>query len=225
MEQLLLTFILLTGFTGMLAICEAVYRRWSIDPEYTRKGAHVLGTLSSLLLLLLDSHWYVLFLGSILFIILYFGKKTGFLRSINEVKRETYGSILLPAAIYLAFLFSEKTGITLCFLMSILILGVSDTLAALAGMAGKKDQNGSLTGRLFIHKSIIGSIVFFISSFIISFIVFTFFSYSVKEIFVWALILAAVTTVVELISIKGTDNFTIPVVTCLLVWMMINYQV
>ena len=71
---------------------------------------------------------------------------------------------------------------------------------ALAGMAGKKDQNGSLTGRLFIHKSIIGSIVFFISSFIISFIVFTFFSYSVKEIFVWALILAAVTTVVELIT-------------------------
>lgn len=68
-------------------------------------------------------------------------------------------------------------------------------------------------------KTLAGSCVMFVMSFIITLGVF---AYCNTEMFlVKAIVISIVATILEAISVKGTDNITVPVVASLLTYFMI----
>lgn len=94
--------------------------------------------------------------------------------------------------------------------LGILIMGYGDGLAAVLGKKfGKKKF--MIFGN---EKSIVGSSTMFIASFIVSFLVLSF--YSPNNLFAKSITLALFSTVVEGISPFGLDNLTVPILASLL---------
>ena len=90
-------------------------------------------------------------------------------------------------------------------LAAILIMGYGDGLAAIIGkiLRSKKFKIKDTT------KSLAGSLTMFIITVLAMSIYFI--SISASFWYIKAIILAAITTVIEAVSIKGTDNITVPV--------------
>jgi len=215
MIQILSTFVFLCGFLLILLLCETLHKKWGVSAEYTRKIGHAASSIASIALVyLVDSHWYVLALGILLFFLLYIGKRKKLFISIDGVSRETEGSYLLPVAIYLMFLFAELTSSRLVFILPVLILGISDTLA---GLANGWMRNGSTKS----GKTFYGSAAFFISAMLISWITLHLFGYNLNMQIRTALALAVVSTIAEFFSYKGFDNLTVPLASGLVLWIFL----
>lgn len=90
-----------------------------------------------------------------------------------------------------------------------LILGYGDAFAALIGKHYSRGQYRILG----YTKSATGNIAMFISSSIILFLYTTI--YDIEYSFIQIITISMVATIIEALSIKGTDNFTIPIITCL----------
>lgn len=210
MSSNILNTILLGGFfLALFAFAEILYHKFKVKAELTRKIVHLgTGILTLLFPIWITNHWFILALCSSFLIILLLSLKFNLLPSINGVKRKTRGSILFPIIVYLCFMVQIHYGSLIFFYIPILILAISDPIAALVG---KKYQLGKYT--LFGHtKTFIGSAGFFISALIITAIgVSNFLLLSVQEILIISLVNAFTTTILEAISHKGYDNFTIPI--------------
>lgn len=205
---LLIGFII--AFTSLLCALEVLYRKFRFPAEISRKIAHTLCTLSSLAFLQsFDSALYVILMGAFFTILLLIARKHKLLQSIESVGRQSAGSILLPIAIGLSFIFSKILNHTAYFILPMLILGISDPLAGIAGLIAGKKGGGIKIFSFDTHKTWIGSILFLISTLIICYVYFNFI-HPVDGI-VWKVICLAVsTTVVELLSGRGTDNLSVP---------------
>lgn len=118
-----------------------------------------------------------------------------------------YYAISLLIISIIAFGIIKKPEIGLC---PILIMGYGDGLAAVIGKSIKSYEYKILETK----KSVAGSTTMFL----ISFIILAIFLYTTGNN-LWILksiILAVILTIVEAISIKGTDNLTIPILTCII---------
>jgi phytol kinase len=222
-EQILITFLLMLGFLAIILASEFLYKRFKLPTEYTRKGSHIIASLSSLLIIvLIDSHWYILILGLFFFLLLFIGKKVGLFNSIDRVDRKTGGSYLLPVAIYISFFFADILDEKLYFVLPILLLAISDSLA---GFTGMYFQNKTKKIKLFskeLNKTYLGSSVFFLSAFLISVPVLCWFNYTGLNCLIWALSISLVSTLTEMLSSRGLDNLTIPLVSILMIWISLN---
>jgi dolichol kinase len=137
------------------------------------------------------------------FLILYIGNKKSLLNSICSVDRKTCGAYLLPVSIgvtyYISIWWLQNN---LFFILPIVILAISDPLAYYFGTVYKSK-------RIKSGKTAIGTLAFFLSTFIICSLIFWFQSAEIKNIGI-ALCISVVVSVIELISPNGTDNLTIP---------------
>ena len=208
----LLSFVYLAGISILLIFNELNYRRLKIKGEFTRKFAHFTSTLAVVPFpYIFTSHWYVLVLAIIFFVILLFTQKIKQLNSIHDIERKSIGSYLLPLSIYITFLISNLSDNKYIFILPMLILAISDPMASILGM-NIVNYNGKIKifGRK-LAKTYLGSGAFFVSSFIISIIAF-YFHFRVFDLktFWLALIIAITSTLAELISWRGSDNLTIP---------------
>ena len=89
--QIIITFLLFCGFMGIIFLSEFIHKKYDLPTETTRKMAHIVATLSCLILLFtIDSHWYILVLGILFFLLLYIGKKIGLFKSIENVDRKNF---------------------------------------------------------------------------------------------------------------------------------------
>ncbi len=212
-NQIVLTFIFLIAIAFLLVVGELIYRRFGLKGEITRKFAHFTATLSSITFpYLFNDHWYVLALASFFFIVLYISRHGAQLKSIHDIARKSVGSYMLPVSIYLTFLISYYLGNRFLFILPILILAICDPLAGILGLNLKKNNNNIKLFNIKLHKTYIGSGVFLFSSFIIS-IIALYFNRMIFDLktFWLALGIAVVATLAELLSFRGTDNFSIPV--------------
>ncbi len=211
-NQIALTFIFLVAIILLLVFTELIYRRLGLKGEVTRKIAHFTATLSTVTFpYLFTDHWYVLGLASFFFIVLYISRHGTQLKSIHDITRKSIGSYLLPISIYVTFLVSLKVDSTFYFILPILILAISDPAAGIMGI-NMKIYNHRI--RIFgykLNKTILGSTTFFVSSFIIS-IIALYFNRMVFDLktFWLAMGIAALSTLVEMFSWKGSDNLFIP---------------
>lgn len=210
--QLILTGIFLIGIFLLLVFNEMVYRRLNITGEFTRKFAHMTGTLSTILFpYIFNSHWYVLFLGLTFFILLFLSRNSSYLRSIHDISRPSMGSYLLPAAIYITFLIAFLQQNRLLFILPMLILAICDPLA---GMLGINITTHNHQIRIFsrkLNKTWMGSLSFFISSFLISTIaLYMYHTFFNLKIFILSLAVATTGTLAEMFSWKGSDNLFVP---------------
>lgn len=207
---------------------EFLFHGWKLPVEITRKFVHVgTGIICLTFPVFLDTHWSVLLLTIAFFGILFASQALGMLKSINAVNRTTRGSFLFPLAIYGAFCMyafvglkdSDGSGLLelsvnrhwnsgpkMFYFLPIMILTVSDPLAALVGKyfrIGKYKFRGCT-------KTLIGSLAFLLSAFIVSYLALMSASSNSWKMAGLALLIAGGTTVAEALSQKGFDNISIP---------------
>ncbi len=220
-SQVLITILFMTGFGGIIFMSEFAHKHFEINPEYTRKMAHMLSCLSSLMLIFtITSHWYILFLGALFFLTLFIGKRQGFFNSIDSVSRKTMGSYILPVAIYLVFYLSNASHSLLVFVLPVLILGLSDPLAGLSGVYYKSRTRNIILLSYDFEKTVLGSLVFFSSALVISAMTLYSFNFELHEIVEFSFSIAVLTTLVELVSPYGLDNLSVPLFAAvLLIWI------
>jgi uncharacterized protein (TIGR00297 family) len=130
---------------------------------------------------------------------------------LNISKGESWGIALFPLAFGLLLLNPEESVPTKYIVTGMLVLGISD---ALAGLVGSRYAKHYWTP-LYEQKSVLGSLVFFVSALIIIAIQFPFrFSGGLALTF-GSVTLVALATLVEMFSWRGSDNFWIPIVVAL----------
>lgn len=214
--------ILAALFLILFIIAEILYRKGGMIVERTRKIVHIgTGLLTLLFPLMLSSHWEVFILCLSFAVLLLISQYTGLLPSVNEIKRLSYGSLAFPLAVWICFLIysymKEKTNLAfdarLFFYLPILIMAIADPVAALVGrrypVRKYKVYNGT--------KSLMGSVTFFLVAFIISLLVFYYFTPQISGHLIFiSIMLALATTIAEGITPLGLDNLTIPLVALLI---------
>ena len=201
---------LAVSFLTLFGSAELLYHQWKVKVEYSRKYVHLFtGILTLSFPLLLDSHWWVLLLCSAFGLILAASQRFSLLPSINAIERKSEGAILYPVAVYLCFLSYEWTDSYLFFYLPMLIMAISDPLAALSGKKWPRGpfKVGNET------KTLTGSAFFMLSAWIISITLLLILS---PAGWFMAIIMGGAiawfTTLSEALSQRGFDNLAIPVV-------------
>lgn len=160
----------------------------------------------------------------------------------NHFFSNVHISLIVPFCMIFVMAYSEKYNIfsglkreegsisygTVCYFVSMLILAIIGDLRygslipmggfflllgygdAFAALCGKKASIGQYS-ILNYKKSISGNIAMLITSYIIFFVYARI--YDLDYSFVQIAFIAFIATIVETLSIKGTDNFTIPIIT------------
>jgi|SRR5688572_17752950 len=211
-KDILHTTLLASAFLLLFGLAELLYHRYKVRAELTRKLVHFgTGFLTLLFPLLLSSHWYVLFLCASFALILLTSLKFKLLPSINAIDRESHGSISYPVAVYGSYLVFEYQSHELVFFyLPVLTLAVCDPMAALFGKRFPfgKFRIGKDT------KTLAGTSAFFLSSMVLTIVLFYFMA--VPGSFRWsvtlpiALVTGLFSAATEAVSGKGFDNLTIP---------------
>ena len=209
-KDLLNTIILAVSFLALFAISEALYHVLKIKVELTRKLVHAgTGLISLLFPIMLSNHWLVLFLCSSFAVILIISIRFNLLKSINAIERESVGSIAYPVSVYGCFLaFNYFNNQYIYFYLPILILAICDPIAALTG---KKWPIGKYKlGK--DNKTMMGSVMFFISALIITFIISLLLGTeaSIFAIIMQGIFISLISAISEALSRKGYDNISIP---------------
>jgi len=187
-------------------IGETVRRLIPANPELSRKTVHLLGGLTALSFpYLFISHWTVLALSVSFCAIILITKRKGLLKSVHDVERKSRGGIYYPAAVYLIFLLGSAQPVI--YFIAILVMAVSDTLAALVGGKYgviKFDVEGNL-------KSLEGSLAFFFVTFLCIHLPLLLLTAMGRiESVLIAFIIALLVTGFEAISLSGSDNIIVP---------------
>ncbi len=220
-HELIFTLLYSLAFAAILLTGEVLHGVLKVRTELTRKFSHSAASLLTLTFpLVYNSYAYVVVMGSVFFLILAIAERRKLLQSINDVDRKSYGGVLLPVAITTSFVISVLMDSTRLFIIPILILAISDSLAGILGMAyGHKTKKI----RLFnfqLNKTYLGSGIFFITAFLGSMqaLHWLYGNYSYFNL-TMALSVAAATALMEALSSKGLDNITVPL-TAILVLLM-----
>lgn len=217
-ESINITLCLAGSFLTLFIIAELIYRYARVQAEWTRKLVHIgTGFLTLLFPILLNNRWLVLALCFSFAILLMGSLKLKFLASINAIGRSSHGSITYPLSVFLCYCFYEwyrsksfcrETG-HIAFYMPMLILAVSDPMAAMFGRRWPLGKYKS--GKEY--KSLLGSFVFFVSSFGISYLLLSVTNSNFTSqgiLFISSVGIGIITGLAEALSRNGMDNLFIP---------------
>jgi len=207
-KEIISVLIISTSYIGIFVIAELWRKFGRPDPEKTRKFVHLCsGAICLTFSYLLQSHFTVLLLAASFAAIIWITSKKGWLNSVHGVSRESSGGIYFPIAIYLTFLIANVTEQPHLYLISILVLAVSDTLAALIGISyGNKKFEVEDD-----KKSLEGTLAFFFATFIlVQLCLLLLTDMGRPETVLAGLYVAILVTAIELLSLGGADNLFIP---------------
>ncbi|MES2766038.1 MAG: hypothetical protein V4642_09225 [Bacteroidota bacterium] len=200
---------------GAIFILAELWRHFGKPtPEATRKFVHLSGGIVSLSFsYVFQSHWTVLALGVLFISIIAGTRKLGILQSVHGVTRKSQGQVYYPIAIYFTFLICSLLKKPHFYVISVSVLAVADTLAALIGV-----RYGTKKYRVEDEKkSIEGSVIFFLATFIIVHLgLLLLGDLGRMESVVAAFVIASLVTIFEAVSLGGADNLFIPFGTLLL---------
>jgi phytol kinase len=209
-EQLLYFLLFMSIFLLLVVATYWLHERFEIQTETTRKFLHVSGGLLALCIpLCFTSHWWVLGICALAFILLLVTYLKKWLPAIHRTKRHSIGSVIFPLPVYLCFLVAENYNNPLLFFLPVSFLTISDSVAEWSGKKwGRPSETFSRNG-----KTGAGSAGFAISSVILSIAWGVFFSLPVMQLVVLCFTCTIMATIAELISTHGWDNLTVPLVT------------
>jgi uncharacterized protein (TIGR00297 family) len=214
------TFALFLLFIFILIGISEVARsmlQWS--PESSRKLVHlIVGTLVSACPFIFKSNIPPVFLAGVFIFVNALALKTKKFKGMHSTDRASYGTVYFPIAFLILALFWWEKPITL--ILSMLIMTFSDTIAAVIGERTPQPRNFRIWDDI---KSIEGCLGMFLSSFIIIYIGTDLFAWLFGAAFFIPLpiligtsgFVAMIVTLSEAVSSKGSDNFTVPIMTAL----------
>ena len=189
--------------------------------EASRKFIHImLANWWIIAMIFFDNIWIAGILPALFIIINYASYKFDIIKSMerddDSGEEKTLGTVFyaisLLIVVMLCFGFFKNTIIGL---VGILVMGYGDGFAAIAGKSIKSKEFSILGGK----KSLAGCSTMFIISLIIISCALAYFN--VQYWYIKSIIIAIVATIFEAISVKGTDNLTVPILTTLMVWMVL----
>ena len=188
-----------------------LWRRAAHPPvEWTRKAVHTGGgVIAAGFPWVFASQWTVLALGSAFGLILWGTRKVGLLQSVHGVERKSEGGLYYPLAIYVLFLIAAGTPVF--YLIGILALVVSDTVAAIIGT-----HYGHITYSVEAEdrRSLEGSTVFFLATFLgvhLPLLLLTDTGRAASVLI--AIQIALIVTFFEAVCLFGSDNLVVPLAT------------
>jgi phytol kinase len=190
-------------FVAVLGAAEATSRHWRVEPELTRKGAHVVSAVIVASLPLVLSFVAVAVLAVVFVPFMVLSRRAGLFPSVHGVERTTLGEVYFPLGVLAAaLLFPERDP----FAYGILVMGLGD---AAAGLVGKR--YGRRAYRIVsASKTYMGSAAFFATVALVGL------AFAPLPV---ALLLAAALTLVEAVLGGGADNLVLPVAAAaLLAW-------
>jgi dolichol kinase len=205
----------------ILLIGEGSYRFLRVKPEWSRNFSHLSAGLVSLPYpWIFTSHWWVLLLALQSSLVLYLTRNLNLLPSHHLSESKSAGSYLFFLSIYLCFFASSFLNNPFFFVLPLLVLSVSDVMAALVGRKLGNPSRGIQSRILRDKKTGAGSIAFFISSLIIVSVAYIYYwQVSFFYALLMALVISLATTLVEALSSKGYDNFFVPLTTLLIMYL------
>lgn len=227
MNIIISTLLILVSIIVITALLtESLAAKGIIHKEIARKILHLTAGVCAALSLTFEGVEIFLYSAGILAAIFNFiAVRKNIFKGIHNGNRKSFGIFYLPLSfiflVYIRQFFPSEA------FYAMLILALSDSLAALAGLfiPGKKFN---LTGDV---KSFPGSSAFFITTFLILFIgnisqgvnsVFIHYNESEKIIAFFSI--GIILTAFEAISSRGTDNLTVPVASVFLLIVFANGQ-
>jgi dolichol kinase len=187
-------------------IAELWRRFGNPKPEHTRKLVHLGGGIACLFFpFLVQSPWVVLALALPLTLLFVAGGRFGFLKSLHGVARRSRGAEYYPLSVFLVFLMTP--GRPWLYLAAVLVLAVGDAFAALIG-----SRYGVIRYEVEDEqKSLEGSLVFLVIAFLAIHLPTLLLTDLPRPVCVLAaLLVAALVTGFEAISLEGADNLFIP---------------
>ena len=210
-------FILSYVFVGVIIITAKLFEK--VGKEASRKFIHIM--LSNWWLIAMFFFDNVIWASSVpltFVLINYISYKKDIIKVMerDESNKDGLGTVYYAISLFLISIFTfgiiNRPEIGLC---SIFIMGYGDGLASIVGRSVKSISYkiGNTT------KTLAGSCTMFF----ISFLIVAIFLASIQSPmwFLKAILLAISTTLIEAVSIKGTDNITVPIYACLLLTVMI----
>lgn len=212
-------FLFLITIFLLIIISESArsYLRWK--PESSRKLVHVIvGILVSICPFIFKSKFPPITLAVIFIIINAVALKNKTFKGIHSTDRVSYGTVYFPFAFLILAIFWWEKPITL--VLSILIMTLSDTIAAIIGERTTHPRQFKLWVDV---KSIEGCIGMFLSSFMIIYIGTDLFAWLFEAAFFIPLpiligvsgFVAMLVTLSESNSSRGSDNFSVPIIAAL----------
>lgn len=203
----------------LFTLVEIFYRIRKPHPEITRKLIHFIsGIIACFFPFIFSNTLTVIILGIVFTGVLYAAKKLHLLQSATDVTRKTLGEVYFPMSIMFLFIIAgDKPAV---FVISMLMLTISDPVGAIIGQT-----YGSIKYRVQDNqKSLEGSFMFFLISFIVLHIgILLFMDVTRINSLLIAVLAAALITAIESISLEGMDNLFIPLGTCLILLKLPNY--
>lgn len=188
--------------------------------EASRKFIHiVLANWWIIAMIFFDNMWAAATVPAIFIVVNYVSHKKNIIKVMErrtEEKEDTLGTVFFALSLFVLALVTfgplNNPVIGLC---GFFVMCYGDGLAAVLGKAIKSKQYkiGEDT------KSVAGSITMFIVTLII--MLGTLFYFNAELWILKAIVIALVMTVIEAVSIRGTDNISVPLLTSLLTFLMI----
>ena len=208
-SQLLSLLLFLTLLLTLIIISELLHRYWKFPAEQSRKFLHVTGGLMCLLFpTFFQSHWWMLALTGVSFLLLLTTYLIKLLPSVHQTKRKTIGSVLFPIPVYCCFFIAKQQHNDLLYYIPISLLTISDTAAEIAGT-----KWGHHTKSFFNkQKTLAGAIAFATTAVIVCFTWLTIFHYPLTTALYTCVLIALLTAITESLTLYGWDNLTVPAV-------------
>ncbi len=220
--QLAIAFGSVAALLGLMAVVRRLAQAGGLSAEVQRKLVHVGTGLYALSLpWLFPDRWPVYMLIAVTLVAMAVLRVPALSRGLGEtlhgVERRSYGDFLLAISVGLCFFLSD--GNALLYVLPIAVLTMADAAAALAGTT-----YGTKLFRVEdSHKSVEGTVVFFVITLLIAIICLMLLSdLPAPNILALAAMVAAFGTLVEAQSWRGFDNLFLPL--GLLVFLAVHSQ-
>lgn len=222
MNQNLIYYIVYAILYGViLMIGEGMYRYFHLSEAQTRNFSHLSAGLVSLPYpWVFTSHWWVLILAVQSSAVLLLTRSAGWFPSHHKSAGKSWGSPLFFASLYICFLAYTLTRDITYFLLPVLILTVSDMLASMSGRNLGRVPPFPWKKWMAGGKTLQGSAAFLGSALCIAAAIFYFLGeWNPGISLLAALGIALMTTLTEALSTKGFDNFFIPAITLIILFL------
>ncbi|MGW8315592.1 MAG: hypothetical protein ACWGNV_08330 [Bacteroidales bacterium] len=222
MNQNLIYYMVYALLYGIILLMgEGMYRYLNLPEAQTRNFSHLAAGLVSLPYpWVFTSHWWVLILAVQSAVVLLLTRSAGLFPSHHKSAGKSWGSPLFFASLYVCFLAYTLTRDVSFFLLPVLILTFSDMLASMVGRNIGKNPPAPWNKWMAHGKTLQGSAAFLGSSFFIATLMFY-----LKEglnpgtSFVAGIGIALWTTLTEALFSRGVDNFFVPVITLIILFL------
>ncbi len=196
-----------------LFLIATILPKLNVSRELTRKIVHI-GISNWYLIAMCYFDNLIAIIPPITFTILnYLSYRFNIVKGIERENKKELGTIFYPLALVILVLFSYgKLQKPYIGAIGALVLGYGDGLATIIGKRFGKVK-------LYKNKTLIGSFSMFIISFVTTFILLII--YNPVNIIVFSIIVAFTGTICELISSKGFDNLTVPLISSFIYYLLI----